>query len=245
VIWTIFDLTVRQVLSRRSTLMLLGFCLLPVLVALIYQVANNEDSDPERFAARTLLNGLVIIAILPLTALFLGTSVIGNELEDGTVVYLMTKPVERWQILTAKVGVSVLYTGAFVLGTTVLSGFLALGGANGSIVLGFGIAVLVGAIAYSTVFVLLSIVTSRALIAGMVYVFLWEGAVTSIFDGLRVISIRHYCLGIANAIADTPPRTFDATLAGPTAIILAVIATGAAFLYANHRLKQLEVREQA
>ena len=243
-IGVIFILTLRQVLSRRSTLLLLAFALLPVLLALIFRLAN-EDADPERWTARVLLNGLVVRAMLPLTALFRGTAVLGNELEDGTAVYLLTKPVPRWQILAAKLAVAALYTAAFVLGATVAAGSLALSGqGSASIVAGFGLAVVVGALAYTTLFVLLSVLTSRALIAGLVYVFLWEGAITSIFSGLRFLSVRHYCLSIAEAIADTPPNTFGDTLGGGVAVVLAAVAVAGGALLANRRLSEIEVREQ-
>jgi len=239
----IFALTARQVLSRRSTLLLAAFSILPVLVALLFRLSNESD-DPERWTARVLLNGLVVTAVLPLIALFLGTSVIGNELEDGTAVYLLSKPVPRWQIIAGKLAVAALTTGAFVLATTVVSGALALGSEGSrSIIAGFAAATLVGTLAYSSVFVLLSIVTTRALIAGLVYVFLWEGAVTSIFSGLRVLSVRHYCLGIAEAIADVPPDSFDATLSGGVAVVLAAVATAGAVYYAVRRLETVEVRE--
>ena len=48
---------------------------------------------------RTLYQGLVVAIVLPLTALLVGTSALGDEFEDGTAVYLLTKPIPRWQIL--------------------------------------------------------------------------------------------------------------------------------------------------
>ena len=35
---------------------------------------------------------------MPLVALIVGTAAIGSEIEDGTAVYLMVKPIPRWKI---------------------------------------------------------------------------------------------------------------------------------------------------
>ncbi len=76
----------------------------------------------------------------------------------------------------------------------------------------------IGALAYAVVFALLSIVTSRALIAGLVFVFIWEGAVTGIFQGMRYLSIRHYTLGLADWLSDVPRDYLDAYVGGMTAL---------------------------
>jgi len=239
----IFSLTLRQLLGRKSTLLLVGLASLAVLLAVVFRI-SEPDIDAQRWTARVLFRGLVVTAVLPLTALLLGTSVIGDELEDGTAVYLLTKPLARWQILLPKLAAAWLVTSALVVPAVVFSGLIALeGGGGASIITGFAVATLVGAFAYVTVFVLFSVVTSRALIAGLVYVFIWEGAVTALFTGTRYLSIRHYTLGLARWIADTDSYTFEATVSGTTALVMFAIVTVAAGFYANRRLQQLEVRE--
>ena len=86
----LLGLTLRQQLWRKSTLLLLGLALLPVLVALLFRLTDN-DEDPQTWTSEALYSGLIITVVLPLTALMFGTSVIGDELEDGTarLVHLM------------------------------------------------------------------------------------------------------------------------------------------------------------
>jgi ABC-2 type transport system permease protein len=189
--------------------------------------------------------GMIITAVLPLTALLLGTSVLGDEIEDGTAVYLLTKPLQRWQILGPKLAAAWVLTAALVVAATVVSGVIALSGEGGAIVVGFAVAIALGSLAYTTVFVLLSVVTSRALISGLVYVFLWEGAITAIFEGTRYLSIRHYTLGIAGWLADTPPETFDPYVGGVTALVLMAIVTAGGIWLATRKLEQVEVRESS
>ena len=78
---------------------------------------------------------------------------------------------------------------------------------KGDILLGFGVGIVLGGLVYSALFVLLSIVTSRALIAGLIYVFIWEGLVNGFFAGTRLLSVRHYTLGSPTRSSTCPRRT--------------------------------------
>jgi ABC-2 type transport system permease protein len=91
--------------------------------------------------------------------------------------------------------------------------------------------------------VLLSIVTSRALIAGLIFVFIWEGAVTGIFEGVRYLSIRHPTLGLAEWLSDVPADFLDAYVGGETALILTLAVIVAGLAYSNQRLRRVEIRE--
>lgn len=239
----VFRLTLRQLVIRRSTLLLAGLCAIPIVIAVVFRLFG-PDVDPERWVARVLFLGLVVTAILPLTGLFVATSAIGDEIEDGTVIHLLTKPIARWRILAPKLLASWLVLITLVLAGTLPACFIALeDGVGTAFIGGIVIALVLGALAYTTVFVLLSVTTSRALITGLVYVFLWEGAVTAIFSGTRYLSIRHCTLAIADTIAGTGPHTFDAYVGGTTAAVMLVLAIAGALLAANRRLMGLEVRE--
>jgi ABC-2 type transport system permease protein len=242
VTWSIFHLTLRQLAFRRSSLLLMGLCAIPLLIALVYRI-EEPGGIPERFMARGLFLGLIVTAVLPLTALLFGTTAIGDEVEDGTVIYLLTKPVPRWEILAPKLAAAWLLTALFVIPAGVAACFVAVNGVDAGLALALVLSLLVGALAYDSVFALLSIVTSRALIAGLVYVFLWEGAVTSIFTGTRYLSVRHYTLGLADWLAGTRLRYLDAYVGGVTALVLVTLVTIACVLLANRRLEELEVRE--
>jgi ABC-2 type transport system permease protein len=239
----LLSLTLRQQLWRKSTLLLIGLALLPVLVALLFRLTDNSD-DPQTWTSEVLYRGLIITAVLPLAALMFGTSVIGDELEDGTAIYLLTKPIPRWEILLPKLIAPWLLTAAILLGSTVVSGLVAIDSGGRDVVFGAAIAIVLGALVYTTLFVMLSIVSSHALIIGLVYVFIWEGAVAGLFEGVRYLSVRHYTLGVADWAAGHVPETFDAYVDGLTALALMAIVTVIATLFANQRLQRAEIRER-
>ncbi|HCV00943.1 MAG TPA: ABC transporter permease, partial [Dehalococcoidia bacterium] len=97
----VLNLTLRQLLGQKRTLLLIGLGLVPILAAAIFRFGDSNISALE-FTAEFLLNALIVNALLPLTALLLATAAIGSEVEDGTIVYLLSKPVERWRIVAGK-----------------------------------------------------------------------------------------------------------------------------------------------
>jgi len=243
VIGIVFRLTLRQLIGRGRTLMMGLLALLPVLVAVVYRL-GSQDTDQAEWAATVLFEGLIVTTLLPLAAVVYGTAVLGSEIEDGTAVYLLAKPVSRARIVAAKLLASWLATTVTVLVSGLAAGAIALAGEPGDgILLGFGVALVLGSLVYSALFVMLSVVTSRALIIGLVYVFLWEGLVNGLFAGTRLLSVRHYTLGVADLFVEAPERVFEAKLGALTALVLMAVVGAATTWYATRRLSRFEVGE--
>ena len=114
---------------------------------------------------------------MPLVALVFGTAALGSELDDGTAIHILTKPIPRWAIVIPKLVVAGGLTAALMVASTLLSG-LFLGGTGSreiGITVAFAIAVLIGSFVYGAIFIALSAATSRASIIGLGYSLLWEG----------------------------------------------------------------------
>jgi ABC-2 type transport system permease protein len=239
----IFRLTLRQLRGRGRTILMGLLALLPILVAIVYRL-GSQDTDQQEWTATVLFEGLIVTTLLPLAAVVYGTAVLGSEIEDGTAVYLLAKPISRAKIIAAKLLASWAATTVTVLGSGLVAGAIALAGEpQDGILLGFSVAIVLGALVYSALFVMLSVVTSRALIIGLVYVFLWEGLVNGLFAGTRLLSIRHYTLGVADFFVDVPASVFEAKLGAVTALVLmAIVGVGTAW-YATRRLERFEIGE--
>ncbi len=240
---TIFMLGLRQLVGKRRMLLMMLFAALPVLAAVIFR-AGNPDVNHQRWVANVLLNGLIVTTLLPLVTLISGTMAMGTEIEDGTIVYLLAKPLRRLDIVLAKLGAMWLPSASLLLASTVASAVVALGGSS-SLLTGFAVAVVLGSLVYCCVFLALSISTRHALIIGLIYVFLWEGVVTGLFTGTRVFSVRQYTLGVADLIANTSRGTFEAKLGGGTALALMVIVGVLAVGFAARRLSSLQINASA
>jgi len=101
--------------------------------------------------------------------------------------------------------------------------------------------IIVGACVYAALFVAFSLVTSRALVVGLIYTLVWEGALGSLFSGTRFLSVRQYVVGIADGIAQPSGQPFGETLPGDSAALLAIIVFGIAALVAVERLRVWQV----
>ena len=242
---TLTTLTLRQLLGRGRVILLALMCCLPVLMAIVFAAVDPDDINPLRWTARALESTMVIALLLPMTALIFGTAAFGNEAEDGTAVYILSKPIPRWQIYAAKFLATWGATVAFVAVTVAISGFIAAGGEpQGARLIGaFAVAAIAAAAGYSAVFVTLGILTSRAFIIGLAYVFIWENLITRLFTGTRVLSIRQYALAIAEGAANVSTNVLDARLAPATGWVLVIIVTAGAAYMGVRRLRAYQLGE--
>lgn len=242
-IWVIAHLTIRQLVGRGRTILVGLLSLIPIGLAVLYRVGSSDTVAAE-WTSNVLLEGLVVTSLLPLVALVNGTAALGAEIEDGTAVYLLAKPVPRSQIILGKLLGAWLVTSVTVLLSGLSAAVVALGGLGSDrIVLGFAVALVAGSLVYTALFVMLSVQTSRALLAGLAYVFLWEGLVNGLFSGTRLLSVRHYTLGIADGIVDIPPYFFEAKLGVGTSLVLATVVAVGATWQAVRRLGRFEIGE--
>lgn len=237
----ILEVTLRGVLGRRRSLLVVLFAAIPVLVAALIRISGST-SDAVALSA-DLLDPLIVRAVLPLVALVFGTAVLGSELEDGTAVYLLVKPIERWRIIAAKYAVAAAMTIVLVALVTLVAGLTVAAGRGGEeIVVAFTVAVAVGGLLYTAVFLALSVVTSRALIVGLAYILIWEGLLAGLLEGTQVASIRQYTLAIARSLAGVDGQAIEVTLAESVALVLSVVVLVGALLLATRRLQVYEVR---
>ena len=239
----IIELTARQLLGKRRTLLMVGFALIPVLIAIIYRF-EGQQPDHVRWTANMLGNGLVVGTLLPITALVFGTAALGTEFEDGTAVYLLSKPLPRAQVVVSKLLVAWLATAAVVLASVLVAGAIAIRDVPAQgVLLAFAVAVVAGALVYCCLFLLLSILTGRALITGLLYVFIWEGLMTALFSGTRVLSVREYTIGLAKWLTQTSSKTFSAQLGGVEALVLMLVVTSLGLWLAIRALERWEIGE--
>ncbi len=234
----IASITVRQLLSRRRTLLLVLLGAILLVVALVKRVSS---AGPEPNFTAHLLSDMGIAVLMPLVALIFGTGTMGAELDEGTAIYILAKPIPRSTVLITKlviaVGCSVLLTSIPLL----LGGLLAGGDGSVSLSLGFAAAGAIGSAIYCAIFVALSLVTGRAFIFGLAYVLVWEGFLAGLFAGTRTLSVREQTLAFAQAIASPPSNVFSAELPVGTAAVVAVVVTALAIVIAARRMRRIEI----
>ncbi|MFB6887934.1 ABC transporter permease [Kitasatospora sp. NPDC056327] len=224
---TVARLTLRGLLGRRRGLLLL---VVPVLLLLVSALAVGVgDGGSRHDLVVNVLGKLALGTLLPILGLVVGTGAIATEIDDGSIVYLLAKPLPRWKIITTKLAVAIGITWAFSAVPVLLSGLLMYGTREG-LALAYTVAALVAGAAYSALFLLLGVVTRHAVVAGLAYALVWEALVGNFVEGARKLSIQQWGLSVAESVAAEGSITSVVSLgmAVPMLVLVAVAATALA-----------------
>ncbi len=230
--FTVAYITARGLLGRRRVLLLLPLPALLIALALICHSANVKSSQ---WGAPVIV-GLGLAVVLPVISLIVGAGVLGSEVDDGTIVHILTKPLPRRDIIAAKfvvaAGVSAISSAVplFVVGMLADSTRFGLALAAGATV---------GACAYSALFLLLSLLTRRPVLFGLAYILVWEGLLARFLGGTRVLSIEQYVITISDKIA--PTAMLESKVSLPVAVVLSAIIVVGGTLFAVNRLTSLSL----
>jgi ABC-2 type transport system permease protein len=234
----VMQLTLRGLLGRRRAVLLV---LIPVvLLALAGLVRWGSGGDVQNTV--NLANGFALGTFLPLMCLLIGTGVIGTEIDDGSIVYLLAKPVPRrtiiWSKLVVAWGAAMVFAVLPVIATVEIAGDDGgrLGGA-------FAATSALAALAYTAIFVALSVVTRNAVIIGLLYALLWETVLGGYVPGVRDVSVRQWALAAGeHLLGDRASAAGVTSAVGLTTglVLLAVVTVGSTVL-AVRRLQTLRL----
>jgi ABC-2 type transport system permease protein len=230
IIW----LTLRGAIGRkRALLFALPAIILIGISALLKATSQNHAWPPE-------VLGTVGYLILALTALIVGGSVLGAEIDDGSILHLLATPVNRRTVVLSKYLVAVVLTMVFAAVPEYVAGAIATGGSSG-LAVGLLVGALAGSVIYNALFVMLTAVFSpgQALAIGLLYVLLWEGLLANLVPGVSLLSAGHYSLAVANSIAHN--SALHAYLNLGTGIGMGLVVTAASLTFASITLSAFNV----
>jgi len=227
---TVLRLAVRGMFGRRRGVLL--FVLPGVLFALavLVRLLAGEDSA----AMTSVLYGVGLVLTVPLVSLVAGTGVLAPEIDDGSIVYLLAKPVRRPVIVVSKTVVAVGCVLLFGVLPVALTG-LFLNPSAPEIGIGYGLGALLAGVTYSALFVMLAAVSRHAVVFGLVYVLLWEGLLGSVLRGIRWFSVTQWGTAVAEPLSKDLNLSVD--LGIPYALVAAAVVTVAAVWFAGNRLR--------
>jgi len=233
---TVAMLTLRTLLGRRRAWLLL---VLPVvLLGLALLVRLTVGATEREDVAIGLLAAFAIGTLVPLLGLIAGTGAIGPEIDDGSIVYLLAKPVNRHSIIVTKLLVAVAVVAVFAAVPVTLAGLLMVGTTD-RIAIGFGVGALVAGAAYCALFLLLAVITRNAVVVGLIYALVWESLVGGFVPGAQAVSIQQWSLAVTRLVAgaDIEDPAVRPAIAIP---LLTALLLGATVL-AGSRLRSLRI----
>ena len=234
------SLSIRQLTGRwRVAFILLLSVLMLGLAVVVFILSDEPRAHGETIDV--FFDGLIVGAILPLVIMALATASFGNEVEDRTLSYLVMKPVARWLIVLPKVLAPIAVGGPVLIVTGVVTTLLLLEG-DVRAATAVAVAIFAGVVAYASIFTWLGLVTKSALAVAVVYVFVWEGLISTFLGGVRYLSVRGYVLAIMDGIDGESFEVFgERAIEYPAAIVGAATVSVVFFLLTILRLKRMDV----
>jgi ABC-2 type transport system permease protein len=154
-----------------------------------YQVEVSES---------VLIFGLILNALLPLTALLFASGMVQDDVEEQTLTYLLIRPIPRFLIYLVKGAgtwlvlavLSAVFAAAALAAVTwdaspALEALLQRAGILAGIIS-------LGLSAYTALFGALGLLTRRCLIIGVFYIIVFEGVLANIDFMIRHITVTYY-----------------------------------------------------
>jgi ABC-2 type transport system permease protein len=217
--------------NQVSVPRLLGVGALAGLAVLLGVFARWDDDPTQAAADIVAAYGLGIV--VPLGALWFGTSAVGDLIDDRLLVYLWLKPVPRWQLPAA----AILATITLVAPLTALPlAVAALVAGDGGLALTALVSATLAVCAYAGLFVAAGIWFRRAVWWGLAFVLLWENAAAHSSDGLARFTVTSWAHSILSTAADVDVPLDTRSVTAAFVVLPVVMVAGwllATFRYAR------------
>jgi len=237
---TVMQLTLRTLLGRRRAWLMMAIPVVLLGLSIIVRLTVNPDSREDVTVG--LLGAFALATLIPLLGVIAGTGAIGPEIDDGSIVYLLAKPLNRHSIVVSKLLVAIGVVSVFGGLPVFVAGLILSGGAD-RLWLGYGLGALAAGVAYSALFLLLGVITRNAVVIGLIYALVWETVVGSLVPGAQALSIQQWSLAITRAVVGDRAEALDITAAvrPEIAITLLVVVTLGTTWFAGSRLRSLRL----
>ena len=239
--FTLLRLTMRQLGGRWRVALIVLLGILPIALAVVVVIAEGDDKSFSSNFVNILLDGLLVGGILPIVTMAMSTAAFGNELEDKTLSYIVLKPIPRWHIVLPKFLASIIIVGPLIVASGAIAAWIGMD-TDPRISLAVGLALFAGVTAYASIFTWAGLVTTRALAFAIVYVFVWEGLISSFINGVDYLSVRGYTLAIMHGLdRDGLEELSVRVIELPAAVVGAVAVSVVFFFLTVRRLRNMDV----
>jgi ABC-2 type transport system permease protein len=229
---TLLRLTGQAILGRRRGIVLLLIPAALVVLALLVRALTDADVGVDAVL------GLGFTLALPLVALLASTAALGPEVDDGSIVYLLAKPVSRHVIGLSKFAAA--WAATMVLGALpLLVASLVLDPSDPRRAVAAGVGAAVAGTVYAALFIALAALTRHAVVIGLLFVLVWEGVLSTVFTGVRWLSIGAWGREVAGRLS---PQLDEAGLGLAYAVVAAVLLTVACVWFTGDRLRSFTLR---
>lgn len=230
-----YRLLIRQLVTRGRVLALLAVGVAVVFVAWAIGAADEIDDRVE--AAVGVVGGLGFTVVVPIVSLVFASAALGDAREDGTLVYLWLRPIDRWPVVVGAWLASVTVSLPLTIAPLAVAAAVSRGGSE--LVIATIIASVVGVIAYSALFTLLGLVVKNSIVWGLGYVLIWEGVISGFAPSAANLAIAGYTRSILTDMTDISLELGDKPMA--VGVVVPLVVAAVALVLASRRLQSMDV----
>jgi len=235
----VFSMFFKLAAKAKRTRYLFLFSLLPVLTLVILKIYEFSRLHSQTVSSNYFfIYGSLTIQFqffVPIFALFFGTSIVTDEVENRTLIFLTTTPVSKATILLGKfLSVSVI-TAAITLFGFLITYFIVFFSQLGTPqmwvnILRYLFATILALLAYLSVFTLMGILMRKPVIFGLIFIFGYERVVQFFPGSTQKLTIFHYVKSLLPSFPESnqmlafniPPSSFALSIA--TLLGISIIA---------------------
>jgi ABC-type transport system involved in multi-copper enzyme maturation permease subunit len=202
----------RQITTRGRWLVALGVVAIPAVLAVIARHRTPDNiSEPYGLLVTLMIAGILV----PYLGAYLGSALVGDEIEGRTLVYLWTRPVGRHTVFLLEYVFVVLWL-ALVVAAAVGAVFVVLFWGQGVQGLSSNVrmavwdtaAIAAGGAAYAALALLLSTLVRHPLTLMIVYIAA-DNMVQFVPGFMKLFFVRHHVMTLSsNPMADAPRGFF-------------------------------------
>lgn len=218
----VFQAALRDFLRIKRIIVWLLVAVALFGISKVFLYVNQANDLGEAYS---MLSSLLVFRVLPLASAIFSSAVIGQEVEQKTIVYLLTRPVERWKLVLFRTLASAVAVSLVSVVTLALVSAAVYGNPFANpMFFGDLVAILVGSLAYGTLFVFVTLLMSKAaMVVCLLFAFAWETAVPNMPGSMSSLSVSTYL----SAIAQRPSALGGGGFLGNMANALGVNAVSA------------------
>lgn len=255
----VFELSLGEMLWSRRTIFMALVMVAPVILALVSRIVQTMGVAPLRVNGVRVggagIFGMMIWVLfirftIPVLGVFYGTSLIADEVDDKTLTYLFTRPVQRGAVLVGKYLAYLVCTVLVVLPSIMVVYFLIvpvaeIGGSFRLLLADLGIMAL-GLAAYGALFALVGTILKRPLVVGLVFAFGWEQLAMLVPGYLRRFTLAYYLQGLvphampSDGVASLIQAVFTDTPTATTCLFWLVAAIAVSLFLGQRAIERRE-----
>ncbi|MEO6571671.1 MAG: hypothetical protein ABIO83_08995 [Ilumatobacteraceae bacterium] len=229
-----YGLLLRQLVTRGRVLALLAVGAVVAVIAAAVGASNGINHAED---AVHVIADLGFTAVVPIVALVFAGASLGDAREDGTLVYLWLRPMDRWPVVVGAWAAAVTVSLPLTIVPLTVAAVLADGGS--SLVTASIVASVVGVLAYSAVFVWLGLMVRNAIVWGLAYILVWEGIIAAFGSFAARLALRGYTRSIIVQMTDVDLDLGSASLA--TGIAVPLVVAVVALALSARRLRTMDI----